>query len=128
MMENSPRRALVVDDESLIRWSLAETLGDHGYAVVEAENARAARAAVNGGAGFDVVLLDFMLPDSNDLGLLTDIRRLAPNACVILMTAYETPEMVWKAKDLGALRVVNKPFEVADILALVDSALGPHPS
>src|SRR5665213_3347447 len=108
MMRNSPRRALVVDDESLIRWSLAETLGDHGYAVVEAENARTARAAVASGAAFDVVLLDFMLPDSNDLGLLADIRRLAPDACVIMMTAYETPEMVWKARDLGALRVVNK--------------------
>jgi DNA-binding NtrC family response regulator len=127
MTKNSPRRALVVDDESLIRWSLAETLGDHGYAVVEAENARTARAAVAAGA-FDVVLLDFMLPDSNDLGLLADIRRLAPDACVIMMTAYETPEMVWKAKDLGALRVVNKPFEVADILTLVDAALGPQPT
>jgi DNA-binding NtrC family response regulator len=126
MKNNSPRRALVVDDEPLIRWSLTETLSDHGYAVVEAENARTARAAVADGAAFDVVLLDFMLPDSNDLSLLADIRRLAPGACVIMMTAYETPEMVWKAKDLGVLRVVNKPFEVADILTLVDSALGPH--
>jgi DNA-binding NtrC family response regulator len=126
MKNNSPRRALVVDDEPLIRWSLTETLGDHGYTVVEAENARTARAAVSDGVAFDVVLLDFMLPDSNDLSLLADIRRLAPDACVIMMTAYETPEMVWKAKDLGALRVVNKPFEVADILALVDSALGPY--
>jgi DNA-binding NtrC family response regulator len=128
MSKNSPRRALVVDDEPLIRWSLTETLGDHGYDVVEAENARAARAAFAGGAAFDVVLLDFMLPDSNDLGLLADIRRLAHKACVIMMTAYETPEMVWRAKDLGALRVVNKPFEVADILTLVDRALGPQPT
>ena len=45
-----------------------------------------------------------------------------------MMTAYETPEMVWKAMDLGALRVINKPFEVADILALVDAALGARPT
>jgi DNA-binding NtrC family response regulator len=128
MTKNSPRRVLVVDDEPLIRWSLGETFVEHGYAVAEAENARAARAAVASEGAFDVVLLDFMLPDSNDLGLLADIRRLAPNACVIMMTAYETPEMVWKAKDLGVLRVVNKPFEVADILTMVDTALGRQPA
>ena len=117
-----------MDDESLIRWSLAETFGDHGYAVIEAESARAARVAASSGPSIDAVLLDFMLPDSNDLSLLADIRRLAPEACVIMMTAYQTPEMVWKAMDLGALRVINKPFEVADILALVDAALGARPT
>lgn len=128
MTKKSPRRVLIVDDESLIRWALAETFGDHGYAVTEAENAQAARVAASSCPSLDVVLLDFMLPDSNDLSLLADIRRLAPGACVIMMTAYETPEMVLKARNLGALRVVNKPFEVADILALTDTALGGRPT
>ena len=124
MTKKSPRRVLIVDDEALIRWSLAETFGDHGYGVVEAENAKAARAAIANGAPFDVVLLDFLLPDSNDLGLLADIRRLAPEARVVMMTAYGTPETVQGALALGALRVVSKPFEVADLLALVDNATG----
>ena len=117
-------RVLIVDDEALIRWSLAETFGDHGYGVVEAENAKAARAAVSNGAAFDAVLLDFLMPDSNDLSLLADIRRLAPDAHVVMMTAFGTPEMVQGALDLGALRVVSKPFEASDVLALVGTALG----
>ncbi len=117
-------RVLIVDDESLIRWSLAETFGDHGYSVVEAHNAKMARAAVSDGTSFDVVLLDFLLPDSNDLGLLADIRRLAPAAQVFMMTAYGTPETVQGALDLGAARVVNKPFEVSDLLSFVDAAVG----
>ena len=123
MPKKSPKRVLIVDDESLIRWSLAESFADHGYSVVDAENAKAARAAVSDGTPFDVVVLDFLLPDSNDLSLLADIRRLAPAARVVMMTAYGTPETVQGALDLGAFRVVSKPFEVSDLLALVDDAL-----
>src|SRR5262245_42661927 len=82
-------RVLVVDDEPLIRWSLAETLADQGHSVVETEDASGARAAVND--DFDVVLLDYRLPDSDNLSLLASIRRRAPRAQVILMTAFGAP-------------------------------------
>ena len=68
MGKNSPRlRVLVVDDEPLIRWSLGETLEQSGHAVVEAGDAESAFRAVSAGGPFDVVLLDYRLPDSNDL-------------------------------------------------------------
>ena len=61
---------LIVDDEPLICWSLAETLGDRGDIVIKAGNAKAAICAVaNASEPIDVVLLDYRLPDSNDLGL-----------------------------------------------------------
>lgn len=113
-------RVLVVDDERLIRWSLAEALGDCGHVVIEAGDAASAVRAVTDRAGRpDIVLLDYRLPDSNDLGLLATIRRVAPTAQVILMTAFGTPEVAKAALDLGAYRVVNKPFEVHDLTALV---------
>jgi len=116
-------RVLVVDDEPLIRWSVAETLGAHGYEVVETGDATGARSAVGKNADdFDVVLLDFRLPDSDDLSLLASIRRESPHAQVILMTAFSRPEVVRGALDLGAYRVVNKPFEMQDIADLVAEA------
>lgn len=114
---------LVVDDELLIRWSLREVLADHGYSVTEAADGKAAIRSLTDGAGPpDVVLLDYRLPDSCDLVLLATIKKLAPRAHVILMTAYGTPEVTKGALDLGAYRVVSKPFELQDMAALVQQA------
>ncbi len=115
-------RVLVVDDEPLIRWSVVETLIDQGFDVVEAPDGRTAVLAIDGTQAFDVVLLDFRLPDSNDLTLLSTIRRQSPRSQVILMTAYGTPEVTKGALDLGAYKVVSKPFEMSDMAALVAQA------
>lgn len=113
-------RVLVVDDEVLIRWSLVETLTQHGHLVTEAGDAAGAIGMIaDQGPPPDVVLLDYRLPDSDDLGLLSAIRKAAPDAQVILMTAYGTPEVVNGAMALGAYRVVSKPFEIHDLCALV---------
>ena len=109
----------------LIRWSVSETLADRGYAVVETGDAKGARSAVDADHDFDVVLLDYRLPDSDDLSLLASIRRAAPLAQVILMTAFGRPDVVHGALELGAYRVVNKPFELdamADLVAQASAA------
>ena len=114
---------LVVDDELLIRWSLAETLAERGHVVTEAGDAASTRRIIGDATRLpDVVLLDYRLPDSDDLGVLATIRRKAPDARVILMTAFGTPEVVQSALGLGAYRVVSKPFEVDDLAALVSEA------
>jgi two-component system response regulator (stage 0 sporulation protein F) len=114
---------LIVEDEVLIRWSLSETLSGCGHRVVEAGDAASAVQAVAAAAvPFDVVLLDFRLPDSNDLALLSRLRRLAPATRIILMTAYGTPEILQAALDLGAYRVIGKPFEMNDVAPLVTQA------
>jgi two-component system NtrC family response regulator/two-component system nitrogen regulation response regulator GlnG len=116
-------RVLVVDDELLIRWSLAEILRDEGHEVVGAANGREALAAVaDAGVPFDVVLLDFRLPDSSDLGLLAYLRLRLPKASIIMMTAFGTPEMLQQAIELGAYRVIGKPFEIPEMAALVVEA------
>ena len=116
----SGRRALVVDDELLIRWSLAETLVERGFAVVEAEDGKSAvRALSDAGEPPDVVLLDFRLPDSNDLELLSRIISMVPNGRVILMTAFGSPELASAAILRGAFKVLQKPFEMHDVTALI---------
>jgi DNA-binding NtrC family response regulator len=110
----------VVDDEPLIRWSLAETLGDSGHVVKEAGDGESAlRTLAAEPDAFDVVILDYHLPDSHDLALLSAIRHEAPHAAVIMMTAFNTSEMADGAHRIGAYRVVPKPFEVEDMADLV---------
>ena len=123
MSKKSAPSVLVVDDEALIRWSLAEMLGERGYAVTEAGDARMALAAIEAAAEpFDVVLLDYRLPDSADLRLLEKVRRLAPSSQVIMITAHNSPELAQGAAALGAYRVISKPFEVENLASLVNQA------
>jgi two-component system response regulator AtoC len=113
---------LVVDDEALIRWSLAESLSDAGYVVTEASDGASAVAEASQGQTFDAIVLDYRLPDSNDLHLLATIRGLQPAAAVVMMTAFGTPEMTSGALELGAYRVVAKPFDVHDMVNIVSKA------
>jgi len=123
MAKNSPPlRVLVVDDEALIRWSLTESFADLGYSVAEASDGASAVARASDGERFDAIVLDYRLPDSNDLHLLEKIRELQPTATVVMMTAFGTPEMLSGALKLGAYRVVAKPFDVHDMVNLVAQA------
>jgi DNA-binding NtrC family response regulator len=120
--ESPALRVLIVDDEPLICWSLAETLGECGGVVTEASNGAAAVRALACAPEPDVVLLDYHLPDSCDLGLLATVKRLAPRSQVILMSAYCTPEVTRQAIAEGAYRVVSKPIDMAAVPALVREA------
>lgn len=114
---------LVVDDESLIRWSLAESLEDAGFQVVEAASAREALACLDERHDIGVVLLDLKLPDSSDLSLLRLMRRLTPASRIILMTAHGTSDILDEAVQAGAFRAVGKPFDMADMVAMVRAAV-----
>ena len=117
--EKFPVHVLVVDDEPLIRWSVAESLGGLGFDVEEATDAASALRIVTGTAlPFQVVVLDLRLPDMEDLSLLGTIRQLLPRAHLILMTAFGTPEIVADARAIGA-DVLSKPFELSELNGLV---------
>lgn len=114
---------LIVDDEALIRWSVAESLEAAGFGVVEAANAREALQQVSTRPnGISVAVLDLKLPDSNDLGLLRRIHELAPGCRIILMTAHGTPEIMDEARRAGAFGALSKPFDMTRIVGLVRDA------
>ena len=120
MPENlSELRVLIVDDEPLICWSIAETLEECGVVVTQAGNWVAAVRALVAAPEPDVVLLDYHLPDSHDLTLLATVKRLAPHSQVILMSAYCTPEIAKRALAVGACLVVGKPLDMCVVPALV---------
>ena len=115
-------RVLVVDDERLLRWSVAETLAARGYDIREAADARSAMQEFGDGDRTDLVLLDLRLPDVSDLRLLARLRQKGPDVPVMLMTAFSTREIVEEAGVLGA-SVLIKPFDLDALVTGVERAL-----
>jgi DNA-binding NtrC family response regulator len=116
-----PATVLVVDDESLVRWSLSERLKQDGHRVVEAGTGREAleRAA----EGVDVVLLDYKLPDSDGLTLLQKMKERDHDLPVILLTAHSSVELAVEAMKRGAYHYANKPFNLDEVALLIEKAL-----
>lgn len=114
---------LVVDDEDLIRWSLAQSLEAAGYDVLEAGSARETLERLTQGSDICVVLLDLKLPDSSDLTLLRTLRQRAPRCRIILMTAHGTSEILDEAVEAGAFRALGKPFDMTRMVGLVNEAV-----
>ena len=123
MREKLPRTVLVVDDEALIRWSLSEGLADAGWTVRQAATGAEARAAVRALQGQPfVLLLDLRLPDVSDLSLIRDLRAARPDVPMIVMTAHGSDDDAAQALMTGVYSFVGKPFDVVEIVELVDAA------
>jgi CheY-like chemotaxis protein len=105
---------LVVDDEMLLRWSVAEALRSCGHTVVEASDAASALRAL-AHAGVDAVLIDCWSSEPDNLPLLAVVRAVAPTAAVVLTTAFAIEGLDERARALGAAAVVHKPFDVFGI-------------
>ena len=112
---------LIVDDEDLIRWSLKERLQGDGYDILEA--ATGASAIEQFREGVDLVLLDYRLPDTDGLSVLRELKRIDPDALVVLLTSLVSVETAVEAMKLGAFHFANKPFDVDEVAATVSRAL-----
>jgi DNA-binding NtrC family response regulator len=121
-----PRTVLVVDDEALIRWSLSEGLTDAGWTVRQAANGADARSIVRALAGQPfVIVLDLRLPDVSDLSLMRELRATRPDVPMIVMTAHGTNDDAVEARAAGVHSFVGKPFDVVEIVELVEAAASP---
>jgi DNA-binding response OmpR family regulator len=114
-------RILVVEDDDGIRRVLDRGLRMAGHEVVMAENLERGRAAWSDG-GFDVVLLDVMLPDGDGIALLAERRADGDVTPTVLLTAREETDLHDRAAAAGATAHLAKPFEYAELLACVDRA------
>jgi DNA-binding NtrC family response regulator len=123
MQEKLPRLALVVDDESLIRWSVSEALTDAGWAVAQASTGADARhLAAELAPGLALIVVDLRLPDVSDLALVRHLRAAYPAVPVILITAYGTADQTSDALKVGVYRVLDKPFDVGAVVAVAEEA------
>ena len=121
--QNSLGVVLIIDDEAAIRESLETLLELEGYQV---------DVAVDGGEGlskmavhpYDLVLLDFALPDRNGIEILREIRSRDTDISVIMITAYGTVENAVNAMQAGATNFIQKPWDNEKLLADVRAAIG----
>jgi DNA-binding NtrC family response regulator len=112
---------LVVDDERGARMALEVPLRLSGYEVAAASCGREA-IALGQGKRFDVVLTDIYMPDVTGIEVVREFRRLSPDTKVIAVTAQGSLEIAMQAIEEGAFDFVAKPFNIDEVLALVNRA------
>jgi DNA-binding NtrC family response regulator len=117
---NSPV-LLVVDDERGVRESLKMVFAK-GYRLLEADSVDAAiRKVVEEKP--HVVLLDILMPKTDGIEVLRQIKIINPGCEVIMLTGLNSQQLANKAMDFGAFDFIGKPFDVADLRQKVASAL-----
>ncbi|HWG41932.1 MAG TPA: sigma-54 dependent transcriptional regulator [Gemmataceae bacterium] len=109
---------LVVDDELLIRETLAEYLGQEGFAVVTSASGEEALEQA-GEHRFDIALCDVHLPGLDGLELLDRLQRISPETFVLLITAYATVENAVEAFQRGAHDYLMKPILLDEVLSKI---------
>jgi len=118
---NKKATILVVDDENGVRQSFNMLLKDN-YNVLLAGTGEEA-ADIFSKNPVDLILLDILLPDINGIDLLEKLMETDPNVEIIMVTAVNEIKTAVKAIKLGAYEYIIKPFEVNDVLILIDRAL-----
>jgi DNA-binding NtrC family response regulator len=113
---------LIIDDEAAIRESLQTLLELEGYEVEIAETGEEGLARI-GENTYDLVLLDYALPDRNGIEVLADIRDRDPEFPVIMITAYGTVENAVRAMQGGAANFIQKPWDNEKLLADVRNTI-----
>ncbi|GIG35606.1 transcriptional regulator [Cellulomonas pakistanensis] len=116
------RRAVVAEDEALIRMDVVETLREAGFDVVGEAGDGEQAVALATELKPDVVVMDVKMPVLDGISAAERIAKahLAP---VVLLTAFSQTELVERARDAGAMAYVVKPFSPADLLPAVEIAI-----
>src|SRR3972149_4809713 len=120
-MMTTPVRILVVDDEQHVRNSLATWFREEGYDVSVAASGKEALATLTR-EGTNILLVDIKMPGMDGLELQHKVRELAPDATIIIMTAYASVETAVQALKDGAYDYIVKPFDPEGVSRLVHKA------
>ncbi|GAA4493046.1 nitrogen regulation protein NR(I) [Gluconacetobacter tumulicola] len=113
---------LVADDDRSIRTVLSQALGRAGYQVRTTASAATLWQWIEEGEG-DLVITDVVMPDENGLDLIPRIKRARPDMRVLVMSAQSTLMTAVKATQRGAFEYLPKPFDLKELLSVVERAL-----
>ena len=115
-------RILIIDDEDVVRESLAEWFGAEGYEVYAADGGKQALATI-AGKEFDLALLDIKMPGMDGMEVQQRLGEADPELSVIIMTGYATVETAVQALKRGAYDYITKPVDPDELSHLVSKAL-----
>lgn len=110
---------LVVDDQFADRETLKEILEDKGYRVATAQDGAEAIEMVKS-HHYDIIFLDVRLPGMDGVGTFEQVKKIDPEATVIMMTGYTEEDLVKRAITQGAYTCIYKPFDVEKVIMLVE--------
>lgn len=118
-------RVLVVDDDPDILEALSEILEGEGFAIRQARNGQEALQSLASDAP-NLILLDLMMPVMDGWEFAERLHRRSDWAKIPVIVLSADRNVGSKARDLGALGYLAKPFELSELLALVQSSLFPR--
>lgn len=117
-------RVLIVEDEKLLRKSVAVVLSKNGYSVLEAGCAREAKTLFEKENGkISLVFSDMVLQDRDGIQLIEDLQGLNKDFKVLITSGYLDVESQWPAIREKGYRFLQKPYEIPDLLKSVREAL-----
>jgi len=116
-----PPLLLLIDDEFGVRESL-KMVFSREYRVIEADSLAAAIPKIEESRP-QVVLLDVLMPKTDGLAALQQIKQIHPSCEVIMLTGVNSQQLADKAIELGACDFVGKPFDIVDLRQKVSRAL-----
>ena len=116
-------KVLIIDDEPHIRQMMRLTLEAAGYQVDEAADGQAGLDRFGDGGGYDAVVLDQKMPGLDGLETLRRIKERAPDACVLMVTAFASIELAVDAMRLGATDFLRKPMTPEMLRGAVAAAI-----
>lgn len=112
---------LLVEDDSVLAFSIEYTLKNDGFRVVKASKLEEARKAFSENA-FDLILLDIMLPDGNGYDFCREIRKTS-GIPIIFLTACDEEVNVVTGLDMGADDYITKPFRIKELISRIKAVL-----
>src|SRR5580693_6649595 len=121
-MPDTTKHLLLVEDESGLRRAIAEQLADRGYHVEQADSGEAALAHLADFA-FDVIVTDLRLPGIHGSAVIDAAVERYPDIVAIVVTGYGTVKDAVEAIKRGASDFVSKPFQIDELLHVLDAAL-----
>ena len=115
-------KVLVVDDEPNVREMLQEVVSRRGYSVVNAGSGEEA-LSIMAGQSFDLVFLDLVLPGISGAETFARIKEEHKGTVVVIVTGYADGSLAMEAMEHGPLFLVRKPFQVGDVIEVLDAVL-----
>lgn len=111
----------VVDDERIVRVTIADDLRDAGHQVREFSSAQAAlQYLIESNEGVDIIITDLNMPGMDGIEFLKRVKEIKPETFVLLMTAYATVNTAVEAMKLGAYDYISKPFNIDELLISIE--------
>ncbi|MFM6929382.1 MAG: sigma-54-dependent transcriptional regulator [Bdellovibrio sp.] len=117
------QRVLILDDESSLRTALFRVLDRKGLNVITANKIEEAKVLCQGDVPVDLAIVDLNLPDGDGIEFMSYLKSVNPATEVIILTGHATIESAIRATQKGAFHFVTKPFNLEELMSLIEKAL-----